>query len=70
MDTPQKKMLTVKAAVQATGFSKTTIYRWLDTRKVIGKKLGRSTYVDAASLEAAINALPDYRPEIGEPSSL
>jgi predicted DNA-binding transcriptional regulator AlpA len=52
----------VKQAIRKTGFSRSAIYRWLASGKVTGKKLGRSTYITAASLRKAISELPDYRP--------
>jgi excisionase family DNA binding protein len=55
-------MLTVKEAVSMSGFSRSQIYRWLADGTIIGKKLGRSTYIDTTSLRAAVSELPDYRP--------
>jgi excisionase family DNA binding protein len=54
-------MLTVKAAGEESGLSRSTLYRWLRDRVIRAKKLGKSTLIDRESLRQAIADLPDYR---------
>lgn len=46
------------AATSATGLPKSTLYILLADGKITGRKVGRRTLIDAASLRAFIEAQP------------
>jgi hypothetical protein len=54
---------TIKGACSWSGMSRSAIYREAAAGRLILRKLGRSTLVDAASLAELLNSLP--RAELG-----
>lgn len=50
--------MSIPDAIAMTGLSRSCIYRAARDRKVIFRKIGRSTIVDAASLAAFVANLP------------
>ena len=51
--------VSVRAISERFGWHKSTTHRLLKARKISGKKLGRSTMVSVASVEAYVKSLPD-----------
>jgi excisionase family DNA binding protein len=51
--------VSVRAISERFGWHKSTTHRLLTAKKIRGKKVGRSTMVNVASVEAYVKNLPD-----------
>jgi len=50
--------LSITEAAQAVGLSKSSVYELIADRKIVARKAGRRSLVDAASLRAWLSSLP------------
>ncbi|MDE2580921.1 MAG: hypothetical protein KGL52_04755 [Rhodospirillales bacterium] len=55
---PPPALLRIPAAVRFSGISRSELYRLAGEDKLTMRKLGRSTLIDAASLQRVIDGLP------------
>ena len=53
--------VTIAAAVEISGMSRTSIYEALKRGDLEARKAGRRTLISYASLEAHFGSLPEYR---------
>jgi len=62
--TPDAISVSIPAACEMIGASRSVVYELLGQRKIVGLKLGRRTLVSVASLRAYIASLPpaDIKP--------
>ena len=61
MDSNAVFYVTIKGAVRASGLSRSTIYEHIAAGRIIARKAGVSTLVDAGSLRAFLDSLPPAR---------